>query len=173
MKKIILIILIACAAMGSSTAFAQVKQTKEQLMFYTSEWKGDRFPDGRPKIPDNLLERALDVSIEDVWDYLRGQGYVNQFEAGWQALHIEKPFAGRALTAQFMPRRPDMAAAVAAEGKSEGRVSGTNSWVINELKMGDTMVADGYGKRIEGTITGSNLVSCIAAHKLTGFIFAA
>ena len=79
-------------------------------LFYTSEWKGDRFPDGRPKVADNLLERALDVSIEDVWDYLRGQGYVNQFEAGWQALHIEKPFAGRALTAQFMPRRPDMAA---------------------------------------------------------------
>ena len=92
--------------MGSSTAFAQVKQTKEQMAFYTSEWKGDRFPDGRPKIADNLLERALDVSIEDMWDYLRGQGYTNQFEAGWQGLHKEKPFAGRALTAQSAPRRP-------------------------------------------------------------------
>ena len=171
MKKIILTILIACAAMGSSTAFAQIKQTKEQMMFYTSEWKGDRFPDGRPKVPDNLLERALDVSIEDVWDYLRGQGYTNQFEGGWQALHIEKPFAGRALTAQFMPRRPDMQAAIAAEGKTEGRVSGTNSWVINELRMGDTMVADGYGKVIEGTLIGSNLGSGIAAHTHSGFIF--
>jgi 4-hydroxy-4-methyl-2-oxoglutarate aldolase len=111
------------------------------------------------------------VSIEDVWDYLRGQGYTNQFEGGWQALHIEKPFAGRALTAQFMPRRPDMAAAVAAEGKAEGRLSGTNSWVINELKMGDTMVADGYGKVIEGTLIGSNLGSGIAAHTHSGFIF--
>ncbi len=63
-------------------------------MFYTSDWKGDRFPDGRPKVPDDLLKRALDVSIEDVWDYLREQGYKNQFEGGWQALHIEKPFAG-------------------------------------------------------------------------------
>src|SRR5580700_561419 len=97
MKKIILIVLIACAAMGSSTAFAQIRRTKEQMTFYTSDWKGDRFPDGRPKVADNLLERALDVSIEDVWDYLRGQGYTNQFEGGWQALHIEKPFAGRAL----------------------------------------------------------------------------
>jgi len=171
MKKIILTIWIACAAMGSPAAFAQVKQTKEQTMFYTPEWKGDRFPDGRPKIPGNLLERALDVSIEDVWDYLRGQGYTNQFEGGWQALHIEKPFAGRALTAQFMPRRPDMAAAVAAEGKTEGRVSGANSWVINELQMGDTMVADGYGKVIEGTLIGSNLGSGIAAHTHSGFIF--
>src|SRR6202140_2198516 len=171
MRKIILTILIACAAMGPSTAFAQIKQTKEQVMFYTSEWKGERFSDGRPKVPDNLLERALDVSIEDVWDYLRGEGYTNQFEGGWQALHIEKPFAGRALTAQFMPRRPDMATAVAAEGKTEGRVSGTNSWVINELRMGDTMVADGYGKVIEGTLIGSNLGSGIAAHTHSGFIF--
>jgi regulator of RNase E activity RraA len=102
-----------------------------------------------------------------VWDYLRGQGYTNQFEGGWQALRITKPFAGRALTAQFMPRRPDMAAAVAAEGKTEGRLSGTNSWVINELQM----VADGYGKVIEETLIGSNLGSGIAAHTHSGFIF--
>ncbi len=64
-------------------------------MFYTSDWKGDRFPDGRPKVADDLLKRALDCSIEDVWDYLRREhGYANQFEGDWQALHIEKPFAG-------------------------------------------------------------------------------
>ncbi|MGA3241985.1 MAG: RraA family protein [Bryobacteraceae bacterium] len=171
MKRVIVGLLIVCAMPGASTVFAQIKQTREQIAFYTPEWKGDRFPDGRPKVQDNLLERALDVSIEDVWDYLRGQGYVSQFEGGWQALHAEKPFAGRALTAQFMPRRPDMAGAIAAEGKAEGRVSGTNSWVINELKMGDTMVADGYGKIIEGTLIGSNLGSGIAAHTHSGFIF--
>jgi regulator of RNase E activity RraA len=118
-----------------------------------------------------LLERALDVSIEDIWDYLRGQRYTNQFETGWQGLHIDKPFAGRALTAQFMPSRPDMTAAISAEGRTEGRVSGTNSWVINELTMGDTMVCDGYGKIIEGTLIGSNLGSGIAAHTHSGFIF--
>jgi 4-hydroxy-4-methyl-2-oxoglutarate aldolase len=170
-KTVCAIVVMACTGMGLRTACAQIRQTKEQILFYTSDWKGERFPDGRPKVADNLLERALDVSIEDVWDYLRQQGYVNQFESGWQALHIDKPFAGRALTAQFMPRRPDMAAAVAAEGKAEGRVSGTNSWVINELQMGDTMVADGYGKVIEGTLIGSNLGSGIAAHTHSGFIF--
>src|SRR5260370_3960283 len=122
MKKIVLTIWIVCGAISSSTAFAQIKQTKEQMMFYTSEWKGERFPGGRPKVPDNLLERALDVSIEDVWDYLRGQGYTNQFEGGWQARHITKPFACRALTAQFRPPPPHMASAVAAEGKTEGRL---------------------------------------------------
>jgi regulator of RNase E activity RraA len=64
-----------------------------------------------------------------------------------------------------------MANAVAAEGKAEGRVSGTNSWVINELKMGDTMIVDGYGKIVEGTIIGSNLGSGIAAHTHSGFVF--
>jgi len=171
MKRTISRILIVSAIVGATAAEAQIKQTREQILFYTSEWKGERFPDGRPKVADNLLARALDVSIEDVWEYLRGQGYVNQFEGGWQALHAEKPFAGRALTAQFMPQRPDMRNAVADEGKAEGRVSGTNSWVINELKMGDTMVADGYGKIIEGTLIGSNLGSGIAAHTHSGFIF--
>jgi regulator of RNase E activity RraA len=60
---------------------------------------------------------------------------------------------------------------VAAEGKAEGRVSGTNSWVTNELKMGDTMVCDGYGKIVEGTLIGSNLGSGIAAHTHSGFVF--
>ena len=164
-------IALVCALAASVPAFAQIKPNKDLILFYTADWKGERFPDGRPRVADSLLERALDVSIEDVWDYLRSQGYVNQFEAGWQSLHPDKPFAGRALTAQFMPRRPDMAAAVAAEGKAEGRVSGTNSWVINELKMGDTMVCDGYGKIVEGTLIGSNLGSGIAAHTHSGFVF--
>jgi 4-hydroxy-4-methyl-2-oxoglutarate aldolase len=171
MRRIIARVLIACTLAGVSAGYAQIKQTKEQILFYTSEWKGERFPDGRPKVADNLLQRAVNVSIEDVWEYLRGRGYANQFDTGWQALHPDKPFAGRALTAQFMPQRADMAAAVAAEGKAEGRVSGTNSWVINELQMGDTMVVDGYGKVIEGTMIGSNLGSGIAAHTHSGFIF--
>ncbi|HLN03213.1 MAG TPA: hypothetical protein VK335_28235 [Bryobacteraceae bacterium] len=171
MRRTVSTALIACTFLALPSAFAQVKTSREQIMFYTSEWKGERFADGRPKVADNLLERALDVTIEDVWDYLRSQGYRNQFEGGWQALHIEKPFAGRALTAQYMPVRPDMAAAITAEGKAEGRISGTNSWPINQLQMGDVYVADGFGKVIEGTLIGSNLGSGIAAHTHSGFIF--
>jgi len=171
MKRIVLAGLIVCAGFAVRPAPAQIKPNKDQILFYTADWKGERFPDGRPKVAESLLTRALDVSIEDAWDYLRGRGYQNQFEAGWQALHPDKPFAGRALTAQFMPQRADMQAAIAAEGRAEGRVSGTNSWVINELQMGDTMVCDGYGKIIEGTLIGSNLGSGIAAHTHSGFIF--
>jgi 4-hydroxy-4-methyl-2-oxoglutarate aldolase len=175
MRRVIPAILLACAIVGALPALGQVKMTRDQMLFYTSDWKGDRFPDGRPKLPDQLLKRAVDMSIEDVWEFLRGQGYRNQFEAGWQALHIEKPFAGRALTAQFMPTRPDMAKAIAGEAKAEGRLlgsgSGTNSWPISELQVGDVYVADGFGKIIEGTLIGSNLGNGIAARTHTGFIF--
>lgn len=172
MKKFILAALLVASVLGTR-AFAQVKQTREQIMYYTSDWKGERFPDGRPKIPDDVLKRALDVSTEDIWDFLRGKGYANQFEAGWHALHMDKPLAGRALTTQYMPSRPDVAKAEAAEGKAEGRISFgmNNSWPIQELVQGDVYVADGYGKVIDGTLIGSNLGNGIAAHTHNGFIF--
>jgi regulator of RNase E activity RraA len=175
MKRIISAILLACAVLMAAPAFSQVTMTRDQILFYTSDWKGDRFPDGRPKLPDALLKRAVNMTIEDVWEFLRSEGYNNQFEAGWQALHIEKPFAGRALTAQYMPTRPDMLKAIAAEGKAEGRIlgsgSGTNSWPISELQIGDVYVADGFGKIVDGTLIGSNLGNAIAAHTHTGFVF--
>lgn len=171
MKRSIASALVGCALLWAVPAIGQVKMTHDQMLFYTSEWKGERYPDGRPKLPDSLLKRAVDMTIEDVWEYLREHGYRNQFETGWQALHIEKPFAGRALTAQYMPTRPDMQRAILAEGKAEGRISGTNSWPINELQIGDVYVADGFGKIIEGTLIGSNLGNGIAAHTHTGFVF--
>lgn len=170
MKKIIAAAVIGCIGL-SAPGLAQVKQTREQMMFYTGEWKGERFPDGRPRVSDSLLKRVVDVSVEDLWDYLRDKGFNCQFDTGFQMLHPEKPFAGRALTAQYMPLRKDMYAAIAAEGKREGRVSGNNSWPIAELKEGDMYVADGFGKIVEGTLIGSNLGSGIATHSKTGFVF--
>jgi len=165
-------ILLGCLALAvASPALAQVKQTREQLLFYTSEWKGERFPDGRPKVPDDLLKRVVDVSVEDLWDYLRDKGFNCQFDTGFQMLHPDKPFAGRALTTQYMPLRMDMWNAINAEGKREGRVSGNNSWPIAELQTGDMYVADGFGKIVEGTLIGSNLGSGIATRSKTGFVF--
>jgi 4-hydroxy-4-methyl-2-oxoglutarate aldolase len=165
-------ILAGCVALAMTVpAVAQVKQTRDQMMFYTSQWKGERFADGRPKVSDDLLKRVVDVSVEDLWDYLRDKGYNCLFDTGFQMLHPEKPFAGRALTAQYMPLRRDMYEAITAEGKREGRVSGNNSWPIAELQIGDMYVADGFGKIVEGTLIGSNLGSGIATHSHTGFVF--
>jgi regulator of RNase E activity RraA len=156
---------------GGVPALAQVKQTREQILFYTSDWKGERFPDGRPKVPDDLLKRAVDCTIEDIWEYLGERGYRNQYEGGWMMLHDDRPFAGRALTVQYMPERPDMNAAITAEGKKEGRVSGHNSWPIAELQEGDVYIADGYGKSVEGTLIGSNLGNGIYGKSHNGFVF--
>ena len=164
--------LLGLAALAiAAPAAAQVKQTREQMLFYTSGWKGERFPDGRPRVPDDLLKRVVNVSIEDLWDYLRDKGFNCQFDTGYQMLHPEKPFAGRAVTTQYMPLRMDMWNAIAAEGKREGRVSGNNSWPIAELTIGDMYVADGFGKIVEGTLIGSNLGSGIATRSKTGFVF--
>lgn len=171
MRKMIWIVVLACTVLGTSPVLSQVKMTRQQILFYTSGWKGERFPDGRPKLPDDLLNRAVNVTIEDIWDFLRAHGYDNQFEGGLKALHPNQSFAGRALTAQYMPLRPDMAKAIAGEGKAEGRVGGTNSWPIAELQPGDVYVADGYGKIIFGTLIGSNLGNGIAARSHTGFVF--
>jgi len=105
MRQLISATIVACAFAWVIPVSSQVKVTNEQMMFYTSDWKGERFPDGRPRIPDDLLKRALAVSIEDVWEYLDSLGYNCQFDGGFQALHPDKPFAGRALTAQYMPLR--------------------------------------------------------------------
>ena len=172
MKKVILSLLIACTVWGGLPVFAQVKMTREQILFYTSDWKGARFPDGRPKLPDDLLKRAASMTIEDVWEYLEAHGYRCQYEGDWQALHLDKPIVGRALTAQYMPSRPDMQKAILAEGKAEGRAAtGTNSWPIAELQEGDVYVADGFGKIEHGTLIGSNLGNGIAGHTHAGFIF--
>jgi len=170
MKSAIALWLVTGLAVVASQAQV-LRLTREQMIKYTAKNPYERFADGRPKVPDALLKRAVDISIEDIWDFLRAHGYHNQFESGWQALHIEKPFAGRALTAQYMPTRPDMVKAIQAEGKAEGRVGGNNMWPINELQIGDVYVADGFGKIIEGTLIGSNLGNAAAAHTHTGFVF--
>lgn len=171
-KKAIYCLLIACLLSAATSTFAQVKMTREQILFYTSDWKGARFPDGRPKLPDDLLQRAASMTIEDVWGYLEAHGYHCQFEGKWQALHLDRPIVGRALTAQYMPTRPDMEHAILAEGKAEGRTAtGTNSWPIAELQEGDVYVAAGYGKIRFGTLIGSNLGNGIAGHTHAGFIF--
>lgn len=172
LQRVLIAALLTLSFLASAgQAHGQVKMTNEQMMFYTSDWKGERFPDGRPKIADSLLERAKNVTIEDVWGYLRARGYNCQYEGNWQALHIDKPMTGRALTAQYMPARPDMVAAITEEGKHEGRLGGNNMWPINALQPGDVYVADGFGKIVEGTLIGSNLGSGIAAHSHTGFVF--
>ncbi len=165
---------LALAVLTAQSATAQVTQSRDEIVSYTQNWTGERFPDGRPRVSDDLLKRALDCSVEDLWGFLRSRGFFNQYEQGWKALHIEKPFSGRAVTTQYLPMRPDTAQTMHDEGVKEGRSNlSDNGWPIALLQKGDLWVVDGYGKIAEGTIIGSNLGNAIAAKEGPGggFVF--
>lgn len=145
--------------------------SKEEMTQLTSQWEGERYPDGRPKVPEEILERVKNISIEEAWGVMRGEGYNNQFEGNWMMIHQDEPIVGRALTAQYMPTRADLEDVLKAEGEAAGRIGGMNSWPIDELQTGDVYVADGFGKIIDGTLIGDNLGNSIYAKSGNGVIF--
>lgn len=157
------------AALISNAVFSQTI-SKEELTFLTSEWKGERYPDGRPKIADDLVARAKKIGIDDAWTVLKNLGYTNQFEMGWKTVNNE-PVAGRAVTAMFMPSRPDVEKNIKERGTKQGRIGNTNSWPIDVLTKGDIYVADGFGKINGGTLMGSTLGTSIFAKSGNGVIF--
>lgn len=145
---------------------------KGELIFLTSEWQGERFEDGRPKIPDDLLERAKKIGIDDAWTVLENEGYKNQFEGNWKMVHDEVPVVGRALTALFMPSRPDVEKNIKERGiNSQGRKGNTNSWPIEVLTKGDVYVADSFGKIDAGTLMGATLATSIYSKSGNGVVF--
>ena len=143
----------------------------EQMKSLTSSWVGERFEDGRPKVASNILERMKSVTIEEAWGVLRNEGYHNQFEGGWEPLHDDVPFVGRALTVQYMPNRPDVSDHIKNEGVKNGEIGNTNSWPIDRLVEHDVYVADGFGKIVDGTLIGDNLGNSIYAKSKTGVVF--
>lgn len=162
--------LIAFLSLGIQGLFAQTI-SRDELIFLTSEWKGERFADGRPKVPDDLLKRAANIGIDDAWTALRNLGYNNQFESGWKLVNDTIPVIGRAVTAMFMPSRPDVEKSIKERGKQQGRQGNTNSWPIDILTKGDVYVADGYGKIDGGTLIGSTLGNSIYSKSGTGVVF--
>ena len=106
----------------------------------------DRSADGRPKVPDDLLQRLRLVTNDEAWGVLeRRHGYRHQFEGGWLNLHPERVLVGRAVTAMFVPSRPDLQEVIEAEGRGQGRTGGQNTWVIDTLVENDVLVVDLFG----------------------------
>jgi len=131
--------------------------TKEQMVEYTAQNPFERFSDGRPKIPDALIERARGLSAEEVWAVLPGQGFRNQYADGFKVLHPEKKLAGRAFTVQFMPLRPDLESLINTRAKAVGIPRMNNQVAIDMLQPGDVLVVDLFGQVEGGTIVGDNL----------------
>jgi 4-hydroxy-4-methyl-2-oxoglutarate aldolase len=149
------LLLLVC---GSVLAPAQLfTLNKDQMVKFTAKNPYERFEDGRPKVPEALLDKVRGLSAEEVWAVLPGRGFPNQYEGDWHILHPGKKLVGRVVTAQFMPMRSDINDIISAEGKAKGYYGGQNQWVIDQLQPGDVLVVDLYGKIEGGTFVGDNL----------------
>jgi len=159
-KSCLVIALVSCLGFANAQ---NVGSSPAYIKSLTSLWKGERLPDGRPKVSDALLARLKNISIEEAWGVLRNKGYNNQYEGEWRVIFPDSAMSGRVVTAQYMPSRPDLIDVVKEQGRVEKRSmqGGTNSWPIDALTPGDVYVADGYG----------NLGNSIYAKSQRGVIF--
>jgi len=131
--------------------------SKQDLIDYSAQSPFERFPDGRPKVSDNLLRQARELSSEEVWAVLQEKGFNNQYADGFRILHPDRPMVGRAFTVQFMPQRPDLEHIANAKAKERGLPHLTNQTAIDMLQPGDVLVVDIFGKKVGGTVVGDNL----------------
>src|SRR5262245_56162764 len=146
------------AVLTSLPARAQLfTLTKDQMVEMTAQNPFERFPDGRPKVPDALIERARGLSAEEVFAILPKEGFRNQWEGGFRVLHPAIKLAGRAFTLQFLPVRPDVDTGVQARAKAAGLGRMYNQTAIDMLQAGDVLVVDLFGQQEGGTIVGDNL----------------
>ncbi|MBL8175536.1 MAG: dimethylmenaquinone methyltransferase [Bryobacterales bacterium] len=162
---------LAALLVLTSPSSAQIFQfTREQMLQYTAKNPFERFPDGRPKVPDPLLEKVKGLAAEDIFGVLPGAGYPNQWEGEFRILHPGTKLVGRAVTAQFMPARPDVGDVSEAQAKKKGLGQNANQRVIDMLQPGDVVVVDLFGKVEGGTFAGDNLATAVYAKTKTGMV---
>jgi len=171
MYKLNFVLMIVAIVMLQNQSKGQhVQITKEQLLALTPEWKGDRFADGRPRVPDNIIQRMKAVSVEEAWAVMKNAGYGYQVAEGWQVINPDSVLVGRAVTATFMPARPDVWKAIDSVGKKEGK-RGQNTWAVDLLVKGDVYVADQFGAHKNGPTIGDNVGSAIYAKSGNGIVY--
>ncbi|MDH7569481.1 MAG: RraA family protein, partial [Armatimonadota bacterium] len=141
----------------------------EDILQWTPLWKGERFPNGRPRVPDDILKRMEKVTTEEAWGCLWSKDYKYQFQGDFKIMHPGKILVGRAVTAVFVPRRPDLNDTLLKYGQEqEGRIGFFNHWVIETLVEGDVLVVDIFDKVYEGTVVGGNLSTAVATRGKRG-----
>ena len=163
---------LSLAALCTVSAFGQPGiLSRELLIKYTPDWKGERFEDGRPKVPDGILQRMKSVTLEEAWAQLRTAGFNHEYADGWLVIHPEKVLVGRALTAQWLPGRPDIERVIEEQGKKDGRVGGTNAWPVDMLQPSDVYVCDHFDLKQDGPSIGDNVGNAIYAKSHNGIVY--
>lgn len=155
--RIISLAILAIWLLGVGASAQMINFSKQQLIEYTAQNPFDRLPDGRPKVPDSLIERARGLSSEEVWSVMQANKYDNQYADGFQVLHPGKTMVGRAFTVQFMPLREDLDSITQEKSKAATGKHLYNQTAIDMLQPGDVLIVDLFGKKVNGTIVGDNL----------------
>ncbi len=146
--------------------------SKEELLFLTPLWKGERFSDGRPKVPDAILNRMKRVTLEEAWAVLKGDNYKHQYEDGWESINPDSVLVGRAVTAIFIPGRPDIHRAIDDRGHNrDGRIKSQNAWTVALLVKRDVYVVDQFGAHEDGPTIGDNVGTAILTNSGNGIIY--
>ncbi len=137
--------------------------SREEVEYLTPLWTGERLPDGRPKVPDSVLERMRGLTMEEVWMHSWSHNYEFQVEGELKTTHpTDKPLVGRAVTCECMPKRPDLHQVAKAESQAFGFPGGYNKSAVDRLIQNDVMVVDFYDKIAYGTFFGGNLSTAVA-----------
>jgi 4-hydroxy-4-methyl-2-oxoglutarate aldolase len=144
--------------------------TPAQMKAYTHQYQGQRFADGRPQVPDTVLERMRKVTCEQAWTVLRERGYQCQYQGKWVVTHQDPVLVGRAVTCNFIPQRPDLAEVVNQKAKDQGLEGRDKHWVMDRLVRGDVLVADLMDRQIGGGFIGDNLANMIYDKTGTGCV---
>ncbi|GAB2979866.1 hypothetical protein GCM10027049_14020 [Mucilaginibacter puniceus] len=163
--------MLACLGMTPLYSSAQQQFSKEELIYLTPEWKGERFPDGRPKVPDDIIARMKDVSIEEAWATMGTRSYGYQLAEDWPIIiNPDSVLVGRAFTTTFMPYRGDVWKAIEDRGKKAG-LKGQNVWGVEQLQKGDVYVADQFGIHKNGPTIGDRVAADIYRKTGTGIVY--
>jgi regulator of RNase E activity RraA len=162
----------------SSVSAQPTSLTKEEMLYYTSMWQGERFPDGRPKVSDDIIQRMRYVSVTEAWQNLnsmrdeenqgptsfgefRMPAYTNQYVGDWKQLREGVIVCGRASTMHFLPYRPDLNGLIQQQGMKDGRSRGQYTWGIDQLQEGDVYVANVCEAILDASHVGDNLGTTI------------
>jgi regulator of RNase E activity RraA len=172
MKKTVaaLAAILAISPMAASAQHEGFK-TREQVIHETAYWSGERFPDGRPRVSDAILDRMRRVTMEEAWATLRSAGFYSQYEDGWVSLFPDKVLVGRALTSTWLPGRPDIQRIVEEDGRAAGKTLGTNAWPVDMLQKRDVYVSDHFGLKVGGPSIGDNVGNAIYAKSGNGIVY--
>ncbi len=142
---------------------------REDIIQLTPLWKGERFEDGRPKVPADVLRRMRNITLEEAWGPLWQKGYKYQFQGDFRIVHPDMKLVGRAVTSVMVPMRPDLHQTLLDYGhEKEGRRGFFNQWVIDQLVEDDVVVIDLFDKIFQGTYVGGNLSTAISTRTKRG-----